>query len=194
MAFFLVWEFVFDPRVWIKFGDLFLIFDFIFRKDGAWRNGISNRTIYGKCPKSGKWLSSDMRVPKTLKMIHLTQKLDHRARNNSQSVRSKEYDFESEWGELAANLIKNLHQIECMATNGATICFLRPFSQTLVMQNMTAGFNQSNKLLVGCFAGIGCWFWWCCRHRISKIIVNYCVRNNVQLVQTDDALVSHADE
>jgi len=66
------------------------------------------------------------------------------------------------------------------------------------MQNMTAGFNQSNRLLVVGFAGMCCWKvcdgW--CRHRsrIEGAIANNCVGNHIQILQTYNALVSHADK
>jgi hypothetical protein len=104
--------------------------------------------------------------------------------------------FVDKRGKRTSNLVEYLDDIECVATNGAAICFLRPFPQTFVVQNMIAGFDQSNRLLNGCGAGMGSWQ--VCgrgRHcsRISKIIVNTRVRNDIQVLQTDNALVSHAD-
>jgi hypothetical protein len=62
---------------------------------------------------------------------------------------------------------------------------------------MAAGFNESNRLLGVCCAGMGCWqVLGRCRHcsRISKIIVSTWVWNDIKVFQTDNALVSHADK
>jgi hypothetical protein len=62
---------------------------------------------------------------------------------------------------------------------------------------MIAGFDESNSLLGGCCAGMGVWqVFGRGRHcsRISKIIVNTGVRNDIQVLQTDNTLVSHADK
>lgn len=96
----------------------------------------------------------------------------------------------------ASNLVEYLDDIKCVATNGTAICFLRPFPQTFIVQNMITGFDQSNRLLNGCGAGMGSWQ--VCgrgRHctRILKILVNTRVRYDIQVLQTDNALVSHAD-
>ncbi len=104
--------------------------------------------------------------------------------------------FAKKRGKRTSNLVEYLDDIECVATNGTAICFLRPFPQTFVVQNMIAGFDQSNRLLDGCGAGMGSWQ--VCsrgRHctRISKILVNTRVRYDIQVLQTDNALVSHAD-
>jgi hypothetical protein len=63
------------------------------------------------------------------------------------------------------------------------------------MQNMTAGFNESDGFSVVGVPGMSCGEFrdGCRRHRtrISKVIVNS-VRNNVQVLQADNTLVSHA--
>jgi len=34
-------EFVLDPGIWVEFGDLFFVLDFVFGHDGTWRKRIS---------------------------------------------------------------------------------------------------------------------------------------------------------
>ena len=102
-----------------------------------------------------------------------------------------------ERGERTSNLVEYLDDIECVATNRAAICFLRPFPQTFIVQNMIAGFDESNRLWGRGCAGMGRWqVLGRCRHcsRISKSMVDAGVRNDIQVLQTDNALVSHADK
>lgn len=97
----------------------------------------------------------------------------------------------------ASNLVEYLDDIECVATNRAAICFLRPFPQTFIVQNMIAGFDESNRLWGRGCAGMGRWqVFGRCRHcsRISKSMVDAGVRNDIQVLQTDNTLVSHADK
>jgi hypothetical protein len=58
---------------------------------------------------------------------NMTRDFTRRGRNNSQHMRWNKNRFRKQGGERTANLVEYLDQIECVATNGAAICFLRPF-------------------------------------------------------------------
>jgi hypothetical protein len=51
-------------------------------------------------------------------------------------------------GRLTSNFVIDMDQMESLSTDGATVRLFCPFSQTGVMQYMTADLNQSYRIVV----------------------------------------------